>query len=131
MDERQRRQELADFLKTRRARLSPKEVGLPEGIRRRTPGLRREELAQLANIGLTWYTWLEQGRDIQVSGQVVESIARALRLSPDERSHLFTLARCPIPANSYLLEETVTQALQDILDSLGTSPALILSLIHI
>ncbi|MBW4625747.1 MAG: helix-turn-helix transcriptional regulator [Brasilonema octagenarum HA4186-MV1] len=125
MDDKQRRRELGDFLKTRRARLSPNNVGLPEGTRRRTPGLRREELAGLANVGLTWYTWLEQGRDIQVSAQVIESIARALQLSPDERTHLFALARCEIPADPYLLEETVSPALQDILDSLGTSPALI------
>ncbi|NSL50137.1 helix-turn-helix domain-containing protein, partial len=60
----QRHKELGDFLRTRRARIAPSQVGLPEGIRRRTPGLRREEVALLAGIGLTWYTWLEQGRSI-------------------------------------------------------------------
>lgn len=87
-----RRDEFAAFLRTRRARLSPAEVGLPEGTRRRVTGLRREEVAQLAGVGLTWYTWLEQGRPIAASDQVLQSIARALRMSDDERDHLFALA---------------------------------------
>ena len=69
--------ELSDFLKTRRARVMPSQAGLPAGPRRRTSGLRREEVAQLAGIGLTWYTWLEQGRPIRVSAQVLESHAKA------------------------------------------------------
>jgi Helix-turn-helix domain len=72
------RAELSDFLKSRRARISPASVGLRNGARRRTPGLRREEVADLAGVGLTWYTWLEQGRDIRVSPQVLAAIARAL-----------------------------------------------------
>lgn len=76
--------ELADFLKTRRNKIQPEQVGLPNGTRRRTTGLRREEVAQLAGIGLTWYTWLEQGRDIKVSSQVLESIARVLQFTPEE-----------------------------------------------
>jgi hypothetical protein len=87
-----RRQELASFLRSRRERISPEQVGLPPGRRRRTPGLRREEVAQLAAVGVTWYTWLEQARDIQVSGQVADAIARALMLDVTERRHLFTLA---------------------------------------
>src|SRR5262245_55801600 len=75
-----RRAELSAFLRSRRARIHPEDVGLPSGNRRRTPGLRREELAQLAGVGVTWYTWLEQGRDINVSAQVVDAIARTLRL---------------------------------------------------
>src|SRR5947209_20590208 len=86
------RTELSDFLKSRRARISPETVGLPPGRRRRTPGLRREEVADLAGVGLTWYTWLEQGRDIRVSPEVLSAIARALRLEPAERAHLFRLA---------------------------------------
>jgi transcriptional regulator with XRE-family HTH domain len=87
-----RRAELGDFLKARRARVSPEEVGLPPGGRRRTPGLRREELAQLAGVGVTWYTWLEQGRPINASGQVLDAVAATLRLTETERAHLYRLA---------------------------------------
>jgi transcriptional regulator with XRE-family HTH domain len=87
-----RRRELADFLRSRRERISPEQVGLPSGGRRRTPGLRREEVAQLAGVGVTWYTWLEQGRDINASEQVLDAIAGTLHLDPIERSHLYTLA---------------------------------------
>jgi transcriptional regulator with XRE-family HTH domain len=92
-----RRQELAAFLRSRRERISPQQVGLPDGMRRRTPGLRREEVAQLAGVGITWYTWLEQGRDINVSEQVLEAISRVLMLDGHERSHLFTLAGAALP----------------------------------
>jgi transcriptional regulator with XRE-family HTH domain len=88
----QRRQALGAFLRSRREAITPDQVGLPAAGRRRTPGLRREEVAYLAGVGVTWYTWLEQGRDITVSGQVLEAIARTLMFDPDERSHLFTLA---------------------------------------
>jgi transcriptional regulator with XRE-family HTH domain len=84
--------ELGAFLKSRRARLQPGDVGFPDGSRRRTPGLRREEVAQLAGVGLTWYTWLEQGRGIRVSYEVLRAIARALELEPAERAHMFQLA---------------------------------------
>src|SRR5260370_10756053 len=87
------------FLRTRRERISPQHVGLPPGTRRRTPGLRREELALLAGVGATWYTWLEQGRAITVSGQVLESLARVLQLDADEPTHLFILAREQLPAD--------------------------------
>ncbi|HWE90518.1 MAG TPA: helix-turn-helix transcriptional regulator [Pseudonocardiaceae bacterium] len=93
-----RRGELAGFLRSRRERISPEQVGLPPGGRRRTPGLRREEVAQLAGVGVTWYTWLEQGRDIKASEHVLQSIATTLRLDPYERAHLFTLAGLPEPA---------------------------------
>jgi transcriptional regulator with XRE-family HTH domain len=87
-----RRRELASFLRSRRERVQPQDVGLPPGIRRRTPGLRREEVAQLSGVGVTWYTWLEQGRDINVSTQVVDAIARTLKLDRYEWAHLSTLA---------------------------------------
>jgi transcriptional regulator with XRE-family HTH domain len=90
-----RRIELAAFLRAQRARLRPADVGLPEGSapgRRRTPGLRREEVAQLSGVGVTWYTWLEQGRDITASAQVVDALARALLLNPDQYRHLRDLA---------------------------------------
>ena len=90
-----RRTELAAFLRSRRERISPEEVGLPAGGRRRTAGLRREELAQLAGVGVTWYTWLEQGRPIHASVQVLDAIARTLRLDATERGHLFRLAEVP------------------------------------
>ncbi|WP_127354917.1 helix-turn-helix transcriptional regulator [Actinacidiphila soli] len=91
------RHELAHFLRSRRERITPEQVGLPPGRRRRTPGLRREEVATLAAVGVTWYTWLEQARDIQVSAQVADAIARALMLDTNERSHLFVLAGVPDP----------------------------------
>ena len=87
-----RRNELAAFLRHRRERISPEQVGVTPIGRRRTPGLRREEVAQLAGVGVTWYTWLEQGRDIKVSDQVLEAIARTLMLDRDEHAHLFSLA---------------------------------------
>lgn len=81
--------ELGDFLRTRRGKISPLEVGLLPGLRRRTPGLRREEVAALAGVGLTWYTWLEQGRPINVSVEVLESLARVLK--PDKQERIFIL----------------------------------------
>src|SRR4051794_40287764 len=96
MREDQRRQELGNFLRMRRARLSPQEAGLPNRERRRTPGLRREEVAELANIGVSWYTSLEQGRDISPSSEILDSLAKALRLSSAERQHLFLLADQPL-----------------------------------
>jgi transcriptional regulator with XRE-family HTH domain len=91
-----RRRELASFLRNRRERLTPEQLGLPQVGRRRTPGLRREEVAAHAGVGVTWYTWLEQARDINVSEQVLDAIARTLLLDPHERGHLFTLAGTPI-----------------------------------
>jgi transcriptional regulator with XRE-family HTH domain len=87
-----RRAELAAFLRSRRERIAPAQVGVTPIGRRRTPGLRREEVAQLAGVGVTWYTWLEQGRDIKVSEQVLEAIARTLQFDRDERAHLLNLA---------------------------------------
>ncbi|MEU9342487.1 helix-turn-helix transcriptional regulator [Streptomyces sp. NPDC048278] len=91
------RDELGAFLRARREATDPAAAGFRSGPRRRTPGLRREELAQLAGLSATWYTWLEQGRDISVSRQVIESLARALRLSGPQRTHLFTLAALEPP----------------------------------
>ena len=96
-----RRTELAAILRARRAGLRPADVGLPDGSasgRRRTPGLRREEVAQLAGVSVTWYTWLEQGRDILASAQVVDALARALLLSPDRNRHFRELAGLAGPA---------------------------------
>lgn len=125
--DKERREALADFLRTRRSQASPVSVGLPEGIgHRRTPGLRREEVALLAGISVTWYTWLEQGRDIRASDQVLESVATTLRLSAGERDYLFRLAHKRVPAAPKPTEPTVTLAVQGALDSLRTSPAWVL-----
>jgi transcriptional regulator with XRE-family HTH domain len=90
-----RRRELGSFLRNRRERLRPEQVGLPPSRRRRTPGLRREEVAQLAGVGVTWYTWLEQAREIKASLQVLDAIARTLQFDTHEHAHLFTLAGLP------------------------------------
>jgi transcriptional regulator with XRE-family HTH domain len=91
------RTELAAFLRAQRARLQPADVGLPAGLgRRRTPGLRREEVAELSGVSLTWYTWLEQGRSIPASAQVVDALARALRLDAEQHRHLCALAGLPV-----------------------------------
>jgi transcriptional regulator with XRE-family HTH domain len=95
-----RRSELTDFLRRRRDLVSPESVGLEANGRRRTPGLRREEVAQLAGVGLSWYTWLEQGRDIKPSASVLDALARVLRLQAAERAHLFHLARVELPLSA-------------------------------
>ncbi|HVO04493.1 MAG TPA: helix-turn-helix transcriptional regulator [Candidatus Cybelea sp.] len=111
------RSELSDFLKSRRARLSPDDVGLPVGARRRTKGLRREEVASLAGVGLTWYTWFEQGRDIRVSPDFLENVARALRLNGAERQHLYLLLDGEV-AKAALTERRVSRALQRMIDGI-------------
>lgn len=126
MDDQERRRQLAHFLRTRRERLSPEQVGLPAGPRRRTPGLRREELALLAGMGATWYTRLEQGRDIRVSAQVLESLTRVLHLDTEERNHLFLLAHEHLPADPSLLTAGISPSLQYILDTLGICPAYVI-----
>jgi transcriptional regulator with XRE-family HTH domain len=93
-----RRKEFAAFLRSRRERISPEEVGIRATERRRTPGLRREEVAELAAVGATWYTWLEQGRPVRASAQVLQAIADALLLDPNERDYLFTLAEVALPS---------------------------------
>ncbi|MEE4544395.1 helix-turn-helix transcriptional regulator [Streptomyces sp. V4-01] len=121
-----RRRELASFLRSRRERIPPEQVGLPPGRRRRTPGLRREEVAQLAAVGVTWYTWLEQAREIQVSGQVADAIARALLLDATERRHLFTLAGTPDP-HPHLNCPGMSPAVQSMLDQLEPLPAAVIN----
>ena len=110
------RQELAAFLISRRARPVPADVGLPITKRRRTPGLRREEVAHLAGVGLTWYTWLEQGRAIEVSSHFLDQVARALRLNGQERAHLFVLARDRAPLAGNAGSFAVAPAHQRMLD---------------
>ncbi|MFD7321202.1 helix-turn-helix domain-containing protein [Streptomyces sp. NPDC059875] len=119
-----RRHELAAFLRSRRERITPEQVGLVRGRRRRTPGLRREEVAHLSAVGVTWYTWLEQARDIHVSPQVLDALARALLLDPTERTHLFALGGEADP-NPEAPCPTVTPALRAMLDQLEPVPACI------
>ncbi|BFV59340.1 helix-turn-helix transcriptional regulator [Kitasatospora sp. CMC57] len=118
-----RRTELAAFLRACRARITPEAVGLPPGPRRRTPGLRREELAQLAGVGVTWYTWLEQGRPINASEQVLEAVARTLRLDGTERDHLFRLAGLSVVRAADPALSALDPATQLILDQLDPLPA--------
>jgi transcriptional regulator with XRE-family HTH domain len=123
--ETQRRQ-LSDFLKGCRARLSPADVGLPDTGRRRTPGLRREDIAVLAEVSVTWYTWLEQGRDIQVSADVLERICATLRMSADEREYLFALVQHrPAPLVASATQE-VSPSLVHMLNALAV-PALVMT----
>ncbi|WP_285295609.1 helix-turn-helix transcriptional regulator [Aureimonas altamirensis] len=122
------RAELSDFLRRHRERLSPADVGLPETGRRRTPGLRREEVAALAGVGLTWYTWFEQGRDIGVSEAFLLNVSRALKLGDAECCHLFLLAhRRPPPADIYDWPG-VNPHIQEIMNDLATKPAYVINL---
>ena len=114
---------LAELLRTRRDRLTPADVGLPAGSRRRTAGLRREEVAQLAGVSATYYTFLEQGRDVRPSRQVVAALAGALRLSPAERAHLFQLAGIPLAADDQDLVETVDPVVGTLVSRLDPFPA--------
>ncbi|MGX1547122.1 helix-turn-helix transcriptional regulator [Streptomyces adustus] len=118
-----RRPELAAFLRSRRARVTPADVGMPPGLRRRTPGLRREEVAQISGVGVTWYTWLEQGRPINASAQVLDAVARTLRLDPPEREHLYRLAEVPFEPDPGSLTQTVAPEIQDVIDALDPLPA--------
>jgi len=115
---------LGDYLKGRRAKLDPAAFGLPLQ-RRRTPGLRREEVAQRANVSATWYTWLEQGRGGAPSADVLNRIARALMLTDIEREHLFLLGLGRPPEVRYQAAEDVTPRLQRVLDALELSPAIV------
>jgi hypothetical protein len=119
------RSELSNFLRIRRSQLSPAEVGLPRTVRRKTAGLRREEVAQLAGVGVTWYTWLEQGRDINVSTEVLNSLAQTFRLTSAEKTHLFLLAGQASPAHTVPQQEHVSPFLYRFLEHMGTSPAYI------
>jgi transcriptional regulator with XRE-family HTH domain len=122
-NERARRSELAAFLRSRRERITPEDAGLAPGIRRRTAGLRREEVAQLSGVGVTWYTWLEQGRPINASIQVLDAVARTLKLDQPEREHLYRLAEVPEAAPPPDADEPVAAEIQAILDGLTTLPA--------
>jgi transcriptional regulator with XRE-family HTH domain len=121
-----RRHELGAFVRSRRERLKPEQVGLRRTRRRRTPGLRREEVAQLAGVGVTWYTWLEQGRDINPSPQVLDAIARTLQFDVYEHAHLFTLAGI---ATSSIAHECLAlcPTVQPLIDQLEPFPAAVVN----
>jgi len=120
------RRELREFLRARRAALKPEEFGFGSSGRRRAAGLRREEVAWIAGIGLTWYTWLEQGRDIRVSEDILERLARALRLSPHDTAYLFSLAGRHPPQNRALTTE-IDNGIQLVLDGFTVGPAFVIN----
>jgi transcriptional regulator with XRE-family HTH domain len=120
----EQRHELGAFLRARRAALRPEDVGLPEGInRRRTPGLRREEVAQLAGISVSWYTRLEQGKDVQLSAKALARVAKAMQLTPAQREYVVTMARSDVLGVEPARTATVNSTLQDVLDAQGDRPA--------
>ncbi|MBI4884711.1 MAG: helix-turn-helix domain-containing protein [Actinobacteria bacterium] len=120
-----RREELAAFLRTRREALLPNDVGLPAGRARRTPGLRREEIALLAGVSVTWYTWLEQGRPINASIDVLEALARSLRLDDAQRQHLLALATRTSGEPTPEIEDA-PDALVRLIESMNPAPAYVL-----
>lgn len=122
---RTRHEQLRDFLRGRRERLTPEDVGMSSVGRRRTPGLRREEVAVLAGVGVSWYTWLEQGRDITVSAEVLDAVARALLLNAAERGHLYLLAGLNPPPAGELGGGEVTPQVRQLLDAWEQRPALL------
>ncbi|MEV0500676.1 helix-turn-helix transcriptional regulator [Streptomyces spectabilis] len=122
--------ELAAFLRSRRDRVRPRDVGLPVGPRRRVPGLRREEVAQLAGLSADYYTELERGHGVQPSDQTLAALARALRLDGDERDHLFHLADRRVPPAAHGPTAHVQPGLLSLLDQLSATPALIITDLH-
>lgn len=111
------RADLSEFLRSRRERIRPAQVGLPGGPRRRAPGLRREEIALLAGVSPTWYTYLEQGRAIRPSPEVLESLARVLRLTPDERRYLYLLVSGQAPPTAK--REVAPTGIGQVVDAVG------------
>ncbi|WP_238899916.1 helix-turn-helix transcriptional regulator [Clostridium sp. YIM B02500] len=118
-------QSLGEFLRAIRERLTPEQVGLPSHGRRRTPGLRREEVAQLANVGVSWYTSIEQGKDVHPSYQILESLATALRLSEDERRYLFLLSKSDEIEESKIYKK-ISTGLERTVFALEPNPAYIM-----
>lgn len=124
MQDEARRRELADFLRTRRHRSSPLDLGLPNGLRRRTPGLKREEVASAAGISVTLYTWLEQARDIRVSERVLNDLSRALRLTPAEIAQVYELALGRPPPERQTRRDEVSRTVWDMLAAMPGAPAI-------
>jgi transcriptional regulator with XRE-family HTH domain len=113
-----KRKELGEFLQAMRQRGTPEEYGFPTGARRRTQGLRREEVAQLASISSTWYTWIEQGREVNVSAEALERLATALKLSKSERTYLFDMADRRDPHAHMLEADTAPETLINMLNNI-------------
>ena len=126
MVDQQQRAELAAFLRARREALAPEQVKLPRGRRRRTPGLRREEVALLAGVSVTWYTWLEQGRRINASDDVLRSIGRALRLDAAGQDHLVSLAQPTASDRRWRAPDEVPSALRRLIETFEPAPAYVL-----
>lgn len=122
------RSELTDFLLFHRNKLTPADVGLPVTGRRRTPGLRREEVATLAGVGLTWYTWFEQGRDISVSEAFLLNVSRALKLDDAECCHLFLLAHQRPPPSEGYQWQAIPPRVQWLMDDLVARPAYVINM---
>lgn len=122
-----RSRELGEFLRLLRERTPPEQVGLEAGGRRRTPGLRREELVQLAGVGLSWYTWLEQGREITPSASVLDALARVFALTAAERVHLFDLAEVAVPAAADPYPTTAPPELAEWVTALEPLPGYLLN----
>jgi transcriptional regulator with XRE-family HTH domain len=122
-----RRDDLAAFLRARRDALTPADVGLPAGRSRRTKGLRREEIAMLAGVSVTWYTWLEQGRPINASADVLSALARTLRLDDAERNHLLALASSTATGDQSVVPvEYAPDALRRLIEAMEPAPAYVL-----
>ncbi|MCI2803612.1 helix-turn-helix transcriptional regulator [Staphylococcus pettenkoferi] len=127
MDDQKRLNTLSEFLKIKRAQIKPESIGLPPGNRRRTPGLRREEVARLSGVSTTWYTWLEQGRDIKVSPEVLEAVAKTLRLNQDEKDYLYDLAYEKTTEIKVWNDQQpeISHSLKHILDELTYCPSIV------
>ena len=117
-NESNRYKELGEFLKVCRNKIKPDQIGISVATRRRTPGLRREEVAQLAGIGLTWYTWLEQGRAINVSDAVLDSLSRVFLLTSEERSHLYSLANKSLSKQAAEVHQPINERVINFLEKL-------------
>jgi transcriptional regulator with XRE-family HTH domain len=119
MSDAQKRTELAEFLRTRRQRANTADFDIAVGRRRRTAGLRREEVAQRANVSVAWYTFLEQGRPVRASAEVLDSLSSALHLDRAEREHLYLIARGHPPADAETMRFAVDPYLQQVLDAMA------------
>ncbi|MCU5745437.1 helix-turn-helix transcriptional regulator [Staphylococcus sp. SQ8-PEA] len=127
MEDQKRLNTLSEFLKIKRAQIKPESIGLPPGNRRRTPGLRREEVARLSGVSTTWYTWLEQGRNITVSSDVLEAVSKTLQLNRDEKDYLYDLAYEKTTEIKVWNDQQpeISHSLKHILDELTYCPSIV------
>ncbi len=127
LDNTSQRRELAEFIRSRREKLDPEDCGFSKGERRRTSGLRREEIASLVGVSVSWYTKLEQGRDIQVSTRCLDQLAEALKLNFIEKEQLFSLGLARSDTTDSSVLESVLPSIQRMIDAMQTSPAVIMT----